>query len=53
MSNENVYIDSCPECDSLDVRVFGDRIKKTSNMVEIEVRCQECGASWFDYLEGE
>ena len=57
----SLYLDSCPECDSLDVRLVRivsdppDSYDKMIDREEIkaEIRCEECAAEWLDYIGNE
>lgn len=49
------FIDSCPECDSLNIRAV-DTMPISSEELEqtdwpVEVYCQDCGADWRDYVQ--
>lgn len=48
----SVYIDSCPDCDGLDVRLI-KVISEELEELQVEVRCQECGVEWIDYVGSE
>lgn len=41
------YYESCPECDSLDIRVLEDRLEF------VLVSCNECGYEWEDWDDAE
>lgn len=45
----SLYLDSCPECDSLDVRLI-KVISEELSELQVEVRCQECGVEWIDFV---
>ncbi len=48
----SVYVDSCPDCDALDVRLI-KVISEDINELQVKVRCQECGVEWIDYIGSE
>lgn len=50
-SSDLKYIDNCPECESWNIRVLGNIITK-DNESKLEIKCQDCGAGWLDYVEG-
>jgi uncharacterized Zn finger protein len=47
--NSSLYVDSCPECDSLEVRLI-KVISEELDELQVEVRCEECGVEWIDYV---
>lgn len=49
MSSSLKYYDSCPECDSLNVKVCGEI--NVNGVNHIELVCRECGADWADLNE--
>lgn len=44
MTTSNSYWDSCPECDSLDLKIEEDRNEEEDSFIWIY--CRECGADW-------
>lgn len=44
------YNDTCPFCDSLNVRV-GDLIKDLEDSIEFTVFCRDCGEDWNELEE--
>lgn len=49
MSNDLKYYDSCPECDSLNVKVCGSVV--VAGISHMEIVCRDCGADWVDFDE--
>jgi hypothetical protein len=39
----------CDVCDSVDVRILSKQVPQDDG--KIEVVCNECGETWFDYYE--
>lgn len=40
------YWDSCPECDSLNLKVFDEH--EVQGVLHWTVECRDCGADWED-----
>lgn len=43
------FLDACPECISLNVRVLFEESLDTET--QVEVKCQDCGYEWIDFIE--
>lgn len=47
-SSKNAYFDSCPECDSLNVRIVGEISPESETSL---IECRDCGCDWEDWVE--
>lgn len=49
MSTSVKYYDSCPECDSLNVKICGEEHDGENKYLTLV--CKDCGADWVDINE--